>query len=223
MSAIEIKNICKTFGGKPAVQDLSLNIPKGSIYGFIGPNGSGKTTTLRMILSIIYADSGTIRLFDKPSSPTLRDHIGYLPEERGLYKKMKVKDLIRFFGELKNARNLNTEIDDWLKRFDLQDWANQKVEALSKGMSQKVQFISSVISRPEIVILDEPFSGLDPVNTEVMRSAVVELQRQGTTIVFRRKGSRWHARRNPEPIWCGHDSGPHESNGSGFSIVAGHR
>ena len=184
MDAISINQITKTFGNQKAVDDLSLVIPSESIYGFIGPNGSGKTTTLRMILSIIYPDSGSIELFGQPTSGSLRDDIGYLPEERGLYNKMKVGELIRFFGKLKNTDDLDKKIDYWLERFDLLDWKNKKIDALSKGMSQKVQFIASIISSPKIVILDEPFSGLDPVNAETMRSAVIDLQKQGTTIVF---------------------------------------
>ena len=184
MKCIELNNITKTYGDKTAVNQLTLNIPKGCIYGFIGPNGSGKTTTLRMILNIIYPDSGTISIFGEPYSADHRQRIGYLPEERGLYKKMKVGELIQFFGDIKGKPTSKDRIKEWLKRFDLEDTLNKKVDSLSKGMSQKVQFISTVISEPELLILDEPFSGLDPVNTEVMRKAIIDIQKQGTTIVF---------------------------------------
>ena len=184
MYTIELENITKTFGKHKAVDDLSLKVPKGSIYGFIGPNGSGKTTTIRMMMNILYPDSGIIKLFGNEHFGTRLDNIGYLPEERGLYKKMKVKEVLRFHAELKNTKNINSEIDYWLKKFDLSDWANKKVEALSKGMSQKIQFIATIIDKPEIIILDEPFSGLDPVNSEILRTTILELQANGSTVIF---------------------------------------
>lgn len=184
MDIIELKGITKTFGDHIAVNDLSLKVPKGSIYGFIGPNGSGKTTTLRMIMNIYYPDRGVIHIFQDGQSRTQLERIGYLPEERGLYKKMKVKELITFYGELKNVSNPSREADYWLQKFDLTKWANKKVETLSKGMSQKVQFIVTVINKPEIIILDEPFSGLDPVNAEIIKEAILELRAGGSTIVF---------------------------------------
>jgi len=184
MNIIEIDGITKTFGEHVAVDGLSLSVPKGSIYGFIGPNGSGKTTTIRMIMNIFYPDSGKIRILNGERSHDAPDHIGYLPEERGLYKKMKVKDIIRFYGELKRVPNPGRTADEWLKRFDLTAWADKKVEALSKGMSQKVQFTVAVINRPPIVILDEPFSGLDPVNAEIIKEVILELRKEGSTIVF---------------------------------------
>lgn len=184
MNVIELQNITKRFNGLVAVDNLSLNVPEGSIYGFIGPNGSGKTTTIRMIMNILYPDSGKILLFRKEHYGARIDHVGYLPEERGMYKKMKVRELLKFHGELKNGRNLNHEIGYWLNKLDLSDWANKKVETLSKGMSQKLQFIATIIDRPELIILDEPFSGLDPVNAEVIRSAVLELQKEGATVIF---------------------------------------
>ncbi|MFC2128815.1 ABC transporter ATP-binding protein, partial [Bacteroidota bacterium] len=159
-------------------------VPKGSIYGFIGPNGSGKTTTIRMIMNILYPDSGDIQLFGKKFLGSRLDGVGYLPEERGLYKKMKVKELIKFYAELKGVVNTGAEADYWLEKFDLTAWANKKVQTLSKGMSQKVQFIITVINRPKLIILDEPFSGLDPVNAEIIKSIVLELQSQGSTIIF---------------------------------------
>jgi len=183
---VEIENVTKTFGNVTAVNDLSLSVPKGSIYGFIGPNGSGKTTTLRMIMRIYFPDPGTgrIRVLGMEDQTAATDRIGYLPEERGLYKKMKVGELLRFYAELKGCRDLKGAVAEWLEKFDLSDWANKKIETLSKGMSQKVQFISAVIHKPELVILDEPFSGLDPVNTNVLRDAVLELRRNGTTVIF---------------------------------------
>ncbi len=185
MSSVEIQNVTKSFGSKKAVDDLSLSIPKGSLYGFIGPNGSGKTTTIRMILGIIRPESGSIRVFGQVNDSSLQKRIGYLPEERGLYKKMKVADIIRFLGQLKETPNLDDKIDYWLKRFELEDWKNKKVDMLSKGMSQKVQFICSVISDPELLILDEPFSGLDPVNLNLMQDVIIELQKKtGVTIIF---------------------------------------
>ncbi len=186
MNVVEIEHITKTFGSVRAVHDLSLCVPQGSIYGFIGPNGSGKTTTLRMIMRIYHPDSGsgTIRVLGNESSGAANDRIGYLPEERGLYKKMKVRDLLRFYAELKGRRNFQSAVDHWLDRLGLGDWSNKKVDTLSKGMSQKVQFIAEVIAKPELVILDEPFSGLDPVNTDVLREEVLELRKQGATVIF---------------------------------------
>lgn len=183
-NTIEIKNVTKKFGDHVAVSDLSLNVPKGSIYGFIGPNGSGKTTTLRMLMNIIYQDSGKIEIFGEKYQQSFKDRIGYLPEERGLYKSMKVRELLYFFGKLKNAKNIKEEIDRWLKKLDLFDWRDEKIETLSKGMGQKIQFIASVISSPELVILDEPFSGLDPVNRDAMKDAVLELKEMGKTVIF---------------------------------------
>jgi ABC-2 type transport system ATP-binding protein len=184
MNVVEIENVTKTFGQVTAVNDLSLNVPQGSIYGFIGPNGSGKTTTLRMIMNIFYPDSGKIQIFGREMLGTSTDIIGYLPEERGMYKKMKVRDLLQFYGELKSSRKVNKEVDYWLDRLELSDWANKKIETLSKGMSQKVQFISTIVSKPELIILDEPFTGLDPVNVEAIKDAVLDLRSQGATVIF---------------------------------------
>ncbi len=184
MHTVELEHITKTFGRHVAVDDLSLDVPAGSVYGFIGPNGSGKTTTLRMIMSIIYPDRGRIRVFGETDLQACNDQIGYLPEERGLYRKMKVRDVLRFYGELKSGHRVDEEVDHWLERLDLSDWAQRKVEALSKGMSQKVQFIATICTRPRLLILDEPFSGLDPVNADVLRAAVLEVRSQGTTVIF---------------------------------------
>jgi ABC-2 type transport system ATP-binding protein len=184
MNSVELENVTKTFRDIIAVNDLSLNVPQGCVYGFIGPNGSGKTSTLRMIMNIFYPDRGSIRVFGEKLHGACTDRIGYMPEERGLYKNMKVKELLQFYGNLKNGKNIAKEVDYWLKKFDLLPWANKKIETLSKGMSQKVQFIATVISRPELVILDEPFTGLDPVNADIIKDAVLDIQKQGTTIIF---------------------------------------
>jgi ABC-2 type transport system ATP-binding protein len=184
MNTVELQNITKTFGNTAAVDDISLSVPNGSIYGFIGPNGSGKTTTLRMIMNIFYPDSGQILLFGGKMAGACTDRIGYLPEERGLYRKMKVREILQFYGKLKSGKDMTREVDRWLKKLDLSDSADKKVGALSKGMSQKVQFIATVVAGPELIILDEPFSGLDPVNTEVIRDAVLELRERGATVIF---------------------------------------
>jgi ABC-2 type transport system ATP-binding protein len=184
VNAVEIRNVTKTFGRHRAVDDLSLDVPAGCVYGFIGPNGSGKTTTLRMIMSIFHPDSGAIRVFGEQRQEAHTDRIGYLPEERGLYRKMKVRPLLRFYARLKNGADVNREVDQWLERFELMEWANKPVDALSKGMSQKVQFISAVVAQPEMIILDEPFTGLDPVNMEVLKDAVLNLRAKGTTVIF---------------------------------------
>jgi ABC-2 type transport system ATP-binding protein len=184
MAAVDIECVTKTFGEHVAVHDLSLRVPAGSIYGFIGPNGSGKTTTLRMIMRILYPDRGSIRVLGEDRLGAASDRVGYLPEERGLYKQMKVRDVLRFYAELKGLRRSGAAIDAWLERMGLGAWAGKKVEALSKGMAQKVQFIATVVARPELVLLDEPFSGLDPVNTEVLREAVLDLRQGGATVIF---------------------------------------
>src|SRR5215470_1532628 len=186
MNVVEIDRVTKTFGGKVAVNGLSLVVPENSKYGFIGPNGSGKTTTLRMIMRIYHPDPGTgvIRVLGQSTSTAANDRVGYLPEERGLYKKMKVHDVLRFYAQLKGRQETSSLISKWLERMDLSNYADKKVETLSKGMAQKVQFIAAIIAKPELVILDEPFSGLDPVNAEVLREAVVELRSSGTTVIF---------------------------------------
>ena len=186
MAAIDIAGVTKTFGSHVAVDDLSLSVTDGSIYGFIGPNGSGKTTTLRMIMNILLPDRGKIHVLGRSGTTAANDDVGYLPEERGLYRKMKVGRLLKYYGALKGAASadINREMAFWLERLDLEKWVNHPVEALSKGMSQKVQLIATVIARPKVVILDEPFSGLDPVNANVLRESVLELRQRGATIVF---------------------------------------
>jgi len=186
LDAVCITDVSKTYGKHTAVSDLSLTVPEGSLYGFIGPNGSGKTTTIRMILRIIQQDRGEVEVFGASSAEAANDDLGYLPEERGLYKKMTVRRMLSYYAALKGMSRGDARgaISDWLERFELTPWANKNIESLSKGMSQKVQFIACVVSRPKLLILDEPFSGLDPVNTEAVRSAIFGLQEQGTTIIF---------------------------------------
>lgn len=182
--AVEIESVTKTFGTQVAVDDLSLVVPAGTIYGFIGPNGSGKTTTLRMIMRIFLPDRGAIRVLGDDSWQSAADRITYLPEERGLYKQMKVRDVIRFYAELKGMRQPQQKIGEWLERMELSHAADKKVDQLSKGMSQKVQFIASVVTDPDLIILDEPFSGLDPVNENLFRKAILDLRKEGKTIIF---------------------------------------
>jgi ABC-2 type transport system ATP-binding protein len=186
MSAIEIRDVTKQFDQIVAVNHLTLSVPAGSIYGFIGPNGSGKTTTIRMIMNILVPDSGQIHVLERSSASQVRDEVGYLPEERGLYKRMTVRQVLRYYGQLKgkSVAQLDPIIKKWLDRLQLTDWADKKIVALSKGMSQKVQFISTIIAEPKLLILDEPFSGLDPVNADALRDAVLDLRRQGVTVVF---------------------------------------
>jgi ABC-2 type transport system ATP-binding protein len=181
-----IDHITKSFGEFTAVSDLSLAVYPGRIYGILGPNGAGKTTTIRMIVNITAPDSGHIEIFGQKITPELQDRIGYLPEERGLYKKMKVGDQIRFFAALKNvnAKEANQRLDRWLARLKLAEWKNKRTSELSKGMQQKVQFVNAIIHEPDLLILDEPFSGLDPVNVEVLKEIILELKAAGKTIIF---------------------------------------
>ena len=185
-SAIRLTDVTKRFNGVAAVEGLTLAVPEGSIYGFIGPNGSGKTTTLRMIMHILLPDQGRIEVLGSADTGAARDRVSYLPEERGLYKKMPVRRLLRYYGRLKGRTiaELDPVIDDWMARLGMQGWDDKKVEALSKGMSQKVQFVAAVISKPSLLILDEPFSGLDPVNAEALKDGVLEMRRRGATVVF---------------------------------------
>ncbi len=184
--AVSLSGVSKNYGSFTAVKNLSLNVPNGSIYGFIGPNGSGKTTTIRMILHILQADAGQIEVLGKNGTRAANDSIGYLPEERGLYKKMKVLSLLEYYASLKgmSRKDARAEGTRWLDRMELSKWTDKKIETLSKGMAQKIQFIACVIARPQLIILDEPFSGLDPVNLETIRSAILDLQRQGSTVIF---------------------------------------
>lgn len=183
---LEIDQVTKSFGEKIAVNQLSVNVPRGSIYGFLGPNGAGKTTTIRMVMSILFPDQGQIRLFDCADAMTSKDRLGYLPEEKGLYKKMRARELIAYFGRLKGMNRLdaNQRAGMLLEKFGLGDVIEHRCDSLSKGMGQKVQIIATLIHEPELVILDEPFSGLDPINVEVVRDIILQLKRDGKTVIF---------------------------------------
>jgi ABC-2 type transport system ATP-binding protein len=185
-TAIRLSGVSKKFNGVPAVDGLTLDIPTGSIYGFIGPNGSGKTTTLRMIMHLLLPDEGQIEVLGSAQTVAARDRVSYLPEERGLYKKMAVRRLLRYYGRLKgrSLAELDPAIDDWLARLGMDGWGERKIDTLSKGMTQKVQFVAAVVSKPDLLILDEPFSGLDPVNAEALKDSVLEMRRRGATVVF---------------------------------------
>jgi len=186
MDVLVLDSLTKDFNGKRAVDNFSLTLPKGEILGLLGPNGAGKTTTIRMIMNIIAPDSGRINILGESFSEKMKNIIGYLPEERGLYRKMKLSEALTFFGELKGMKS--TEIkqkgSELLEKFDLQDYQNKKVEELSKGMAQKLQFITTIIHSPELLILDEPFSGLDPINIELVKDVILEKKREGITIIF---------------------------------------
>ncbi|RMF86207.1 MAG: ATP-binding cassette domain-containing protein [Planctomycetota bacterium] len=185
-SALALEHVTKRYGGFAAVDDLNLEVPTGRITGFLGPNGAGKTTTIRMIMSIIYPDSGAIRVLGHDSALSVKDRIGYLPEERGLYRKMTVEHTLRYFGRLKGMRGdaLQRRIEQQLERVGLRDWLRKPVESLSKGMQQKLQFISTILHDPDLVILDEPFSGLDPLNMELLKDLLLELRDAGKTVIF---------------------------------------
>jgi len=183
--AIVLKNLKKTFGETVAVRDLDLTVPEGALYGVIGPNGAGKTTMIRMILSILFPDHGELTVLGRPSALEAKDRIGYLPEERGLYKKMRVGDFLVYMARLKSLDgNVSQRVKEWLGRVDLADCEQKRCEDLSKGMQQKVQFVAAVIHRPDLLILDEPFGGLDPVNQRLMRDLVLEEHRRGATVLF---------------------------------------
>ena len=183
---VRLDHVSKRFGEFTAVKDLSLEVRAGRVFGLLGPNGAGKSTTIRMIVNITAPDTGTIKLFGRNISSQLQDRIGYLPEERGLYKSMKVSEQLRFFAQLKSVsgKDADARIDRWLARLKLSEWKQKKTRELSKGMQQKIQFISSVLHDPDLVILDEPFSGLDPVNVELLKDVVLELKRTGKTVIF---------------------------------------
>jgi ABC-2 type transport system ATP-binding protein len=183
---LTLDGVSKSYGSVRAVRDVNLEIPRGSIYGFLGPNGAGKTTTIRIIMEIILADGGTIDLAGRPLDGTMRDRIGYLPEERGLYRKMKCLDQLSYLAELKGVprSEARKRADAWLQRMGLEEWRDRKVDSLSKGMQQKIQFAATFISEPELVILDEVFSGLDPLNIELLRDMILQEKNKGTTILF---------------------------------------
>lgn len=183
---LSVQGVTKRYGDFTAVDDIGFDVRAGRIFGFLGPNGAGKTTTIRMIVNITFPDEGSIELFGQRMSSKLQDRIGYLPEERGLYKKMRINEQLRYFAALKDVRpkKADERIDYWLKRFDLSAWKLKKASDLSKGMQQKIQFIAAVLHEPELIILDEPFSGLDPINVELLIDIVAELKANGKTIIF---------------------------------------
>ena len=185
-TTLRVANVSKHYGEFTAVNDLSFDVKAGRVFGFLGPNGAGKTTTIRMIVGITAPDEGTVELFGERISNQTQNRIGYLPEERGLYKKMKVQDQLRYFAALKNVSQKEADkgIDFWLERMKLAKWKTKMTTDLSKGMSQKIQFISTVLHNPDLLILDEPFSGLDPVNVEFLIEVVAELKAQHKTIIF---------------------------------------
>jgi len=183
---LRLENVHKTFDGKVAVDNLSMQVPQGVLYGIIGPNGAGKTTTIRMIMNITAPDHGRVLLNDRPVGADFTDRVGYLPEERGLYKKMTVLDVMVFLAQLKgrSPKDVAGRADEWLERMNLLDYRDRKVEELSKGMQQKLQFITTILHDPELIILDELFSGLDPLNIELIKNILLELKRAGKTILF---------------------------------------
>jgi len=186
MNAVVLGDVCKDFGQVHAVDHLNVTVPAGAIYGFLGPNGAGKTTTIRMIMNIIRPDSGHISLFEGRSVEQAKSRIGYMPEERGLYRKMTTRNVLAYFGAIKGvAKNeLAQRVTEWLKRVELADWADKKVEELSRGMHQKLQFAVTAINNPELFILDEPFSGLDPINTDLLKNIILQMRQEGKTIIF---------------------------------------
>ncbi len=186
MAIIEVKNVTKHFGPKVALDNVSLEIPEGKIFGLLGPNGAGKSTLIRIINRITIATGGEVYFQGHPITEEDVSRIGYLPEERGLYRKMKVGDQAMYLAQLKgmSAREAAVELKKWFVRFEIQDWWNKKVEELSKGMAQKVQFITTVVHRPSLMILDEPFSGFDPVNAELIRKEILRLKEEGATIIL---------------------------------------
>ena len=185
-NAISVNQISKSYGDFVAVNNLSLEVKTGSIFGLLGPNGAGKSTTIRMIVNITIPDSGQIKLFGQPMSARLQERVGYLPEDRGLYKKMKVGEQLAFFAELKGLSHSEAQkrIDAWLDRIEMTQWKNKKWEELSKGMQQKVQFVSTILHSPDLVILDEPFTGLDPISAGLLKEIVQELKENNKTIIF---------------------------------------
>lgn len=186
MSVVELKNVTKRFDQFVAVRDLSFEVRQGTIFGLLGPNGAGKTTTIRMIVNIFAPDEGDVLVMGKHVSPELQARIGYLPEERGLYKKMKIGEQLIFFAQLKglSSADASVRVDQWLERLELSDWKNKKPTDLSKGMQQKVQFIASIIHDPDVMILDEPFSGLDPVSVNLLKGVILDLKERGKTVIF---------------------------------------
>lgn len=186
MSIIEIKDVCKNFGEKVALDHVSLDVPEGRIFGLLGPNGAGKTTLIRIINRITIPTSGEVLFGGRPITQRDVEKIGYMPEERGLYRKMKVGDQAMYLAQLKgmSAADARRELTGWFERFDIGSWWDKKVEELSKGMAQKLQFITTVVHRPSLMILDEPFSGFDPVNADIIRKEILRLKDEGATVVL---------------------------------------
>ena len=186
MNILSLTNVTKAYKENIAVDEISFDIPQGIIFGMLGPNGAGKTTLIRIITSILRADSGNIIFNGSPLRERHQEEIGYMPEERGLYKKMKVGDQLIYLGRLKglSQKKAKSQIEMWFERLEIADWWNKKIEELSKGMQQKIQFIATVLHNPKILILDEPFSGLDPVNTELIKKEIYQLKEKGTSIIF---------------------------------------
>ena len=186
MAIIEVKHVTKHFGPKVALDDVSIDIPEGKIFGLLGPNGAGKSTLIRIINRITMATGGEVWFNGRPITDEDVAHIGYLPEERGLYRKMKVGDQAMYLAQLRgmSSRDAARALKDWFVRFGIQDWWNKKVEELSKGMAQKVQFITTVVHKPSLMILDEPFSGFDPVNADLIRKEILRLKEEGATIIL---------------------------------------
>jgi ABC-2 type transport system ATP-binding protein len=183
---LSLSHVVKAYQSTVAVDDVSFDIPRGSIFGLLGPNGAGKTSLIRIITSITRADSGEVRIDGEPLHSNHPEVIGYMPEERGLYKKMKVGEHLIYLARLKglSAGDAKASIDHWMTKFDITDWYNKKVEELSKGMQQKIQFIATIIHRPSLIILDEPFSGLDPINANLIKDEIYQLKEQGASIIF---------------------------------------
>ena len=183
---IEIINLKKNFNGFEALKGINLSIPSGTIYGFLGPNGAGKTTTIRIIMDIYKSDGGEVKIDGMPPGEAVQHRIGYLPEERGLYRKMKVIDQLLYFAELKKVKRADAKkkILEYLKKFELESWKDKKIETLSKGMQQKIQFIGCILHNPDILILDEPFTGLDPINQQILKEEIFNMHKEGKTIIF---------------------------------------
>lgn len=186
MKVLEVTNVTKQFGDYLAVNNVSFNTDEGTLFGLLGPNGAGKTTLIRMITNILMPDSGEVKLGGQLVNQEVVSKIGYMPEERGLYKKMKVGEQLKYLARLRGLTNANANeaINYWLQKFDIASWHNKKIEELSKGMAQKIQFISTVMHNPKVIILDEPFSGLDPVNTNLIKDEIFELKQKGASIIF---------------------------------------
>jgi len=185
-TAIRIDGVTKSYAGHVAVRDLSLTVPRGSIFGLLGPNGAGKTTTLRMVMDILGPDSGTIEILGRPADRAARDRIGYMPEERGLYPRMVLEEQLLFLAEIKGTPRAEARrrLPGWLERMGLAEWSRRKVNELSKGMQQKAQLVATLLHEPEVLILDEPMSGLDPLGADLVRGVLLDQRRQGKTIVL---------------------------------------